>query len=135
MVQCKDCQGDKLVKNGIVRGEQRYRCKGCGLNFIEGDKRKRETAVVKKALCVLLYSLGKTSFSMLGRILGHSPSLIYRWIVEAMNNTPEPAIDGEIEEIEFDEMWHFIGSKKTKYAPSNGASRCQSTTKTLEKKA
>jgi transposase-like protein len=118
MVQCKGCQSDKLVKNGIVRREQRYRCKGCGLNFIEGDKRKRQTTVIKKALCILLYSLGKASFSMLGRILGHSPALIYRWIVEAMEATPEPVIDGEIKEIEFDEMWHFIGSKKTKFGSS-----------------
>jgi transposase-like protein len=34
MVQCKSCQSEKFVKNGIVRGEQRYRCKGCGLNLI-----------------------------------------------------------------------------------------------------
>jgi len=108
---CKNCKSETNVKNGIVRGEQRYRCKGCGLNFIEGDKRKRQTTAVKKALSVLLYSLGKTSFSMLGRILGHSPSLIYRWIVEAMEAKPEPVIDGEIKEIEFDEMWHFIQKK------------------------
>ncbi|WP_156918981.1 hypothetical protein [Holospora obtusa] len=38
---------------------------------------KRETAV-KKALCVNLYSLAKAFFNMMGKILGHSPFIIYR---------------------------------------------------------
>ena len=54
MVNCKDCQGKKIVKNGCVRGVQRYKCKACGLNFIEGDKRFKRETTVKKALCVLL---------------------------------------------------------------------------------
>lgn len=88
------------------------------LEFIEGDKRfKRETAV-KKALCVLLYSLGKASFSMLGRILDHSPSLIYRWIVKAMDKTEEPRISEDIQEMAFDEMWHFL-QKKVKNSGSS----------------
>jgi len=70
--------------------------------------------VVKKALAVILYSLGKASFNMLGKIFGHSPSLLYRWIVEEMAKLPEPAVAGDIKEMEFDEMWHFIGSKNTK---------------------
>ena len=112
------CNGQEIVKNGRVRGIQRYKCKACGLNFIEGDKRfKRETAV-KKALCVLLYSLGKASFSMLGRILDHSPSLIYRWIVKAMDETEKPSISADVQEIEFDEMWHFL-QKKVKNSGSS----------------
>ena len=45
---------------------------------------------------------------MLGKIFGRNRSLIYRWIREAGFRTAEPAIDGEITQIEFDEMWHFI---------------------------
>ena len=45
--------------------------------------------------------------------MNHSPSIIYRWIVEAMKTTPEPEISDDIQEMEFDEMWHFVGSKKT----------------------
>lgn len=119
MVSCKTCNEQEIVKNGRVRGIQRYKCKACGLNFIEGDKRfKRETAV-KKALCVILYSLGKASFSMLGKILNHSPSIIYRWVVESIENTEEPSISQDLQEIEFDEMWHFL-QKKVK---NSGSSR------------
>lgn len=119
MVTCKRCGNEQSVKNGKVRGKTRYKCKKCGLNFVEGDGRVNESLVVKKALAVILYSLGKASFNMLGKIFGHSPSLLYRWIVEEMAKLPEPAIPGDIKEMEFDEMWHFIGSKKT----NSGSSR------------
>jgi transposase len=119
MIQCKRCQSEGVVKNGVVRRKQRYRCKLCAYNFIEGDGRMNESLPVKKALAVILYSLGKASFTMLGKIFGHSPSLLYRWIVEEAAKLPEPAISGNIKEMEFDEMWHFIGSKKT----NSGSSR------------
>ena len=114
MIACKNCNSDKAIKNGYVRGSQRYRCKSCTINFIVGDKRRKSETAVKKALCVMLYTLGKVSFSMIGKILGHSPSIIYRWIREAMDKTSEPHVTSSIKEMEFDEMWHFIGSKKTK---------------------
>ena len=118
MATCKRCGCEQSVKNGKVRGKARYKCKKCSLNFVEGDERVNESLVVKKALAVILYSLGKASFNMLGKIFGHSPSLLYRWIVEEMAKLPEPAVPGDIKEMEFDEMWHFIGSKKTKSGSS-----------------
>jgi transposase len=118
MVTCKKCHSAYVVKNGFVRSEQRYRCKICALNFIQGDGRTSPQIAAKKALVVLLYARGKASFNMLGKLLGHSPSLIYRWVREAMDTTEEPTISGSIREMEFDEMWHFIGSKKTKTGSS-----------------
>lgn len=114
MLTCKKCCSTQIVKNGFVRGLQRYRCNVCTLNFVQGDGRTNSKIAAKKALVVLLYALGKASFNMLGRLLGHSPSLIYRWVREAINATEEPLISGSIREMEFDEMWHFIHSKKTK---------------------
>jgi transposase len=119
MMSCKRCGHIKSVKNGKVRGLARFRCKNCGYNFIEGDRRLKDSVVVKKALAVLLYSLGRASFGMLGKILGCSRSLVYRWIVEEGAKISDPVISGDIKEIEFDEMWHFVQSKKTK----NGSSK------------
>jgi hypothetical protein len=79
----------------------------------------KDSVVVKKALAVILYSLGKASFGMLGKIFGVSRSLTYRWIAEEASRLPEPSVPGDIKEMEFDEMWHFVGSKKTK----NGSSK------------
>ena len=61
MATCKRCGCERSVKNGKVRGKVRYKCKECGLNFVEGDGRVNESLVVKKALAVILYSLSKAS--------------------------------------------------------------------------
>ena len=36
------------------------------------------------------------------------------WIKKASAEVKMPEITNDIKEIEFDEMWHFIGSKKQK---------------------
>ena len=118
MPECKNCKSEKVVKSGKVRGKQRYKCKECGYNFVVGDDRTNEKIAALKALCVLLYSLGKGSYNMMGKLFGRNRSLIYRWIREAGLNTEEPTIDGEITQIEFDEMWHFIQSKKRNFGSS-----------------
>lgn len=118
MIPCKRCASQATVKNGMVRGQQRYRCKACGCNFIQGDRRVDDSLVIKKALAVILYSLAKASFGRLGHIFGVSRSLTYRWIKAEAERLPEPEVSGDIQEMEFDEMWHFIGSKKTKFGSS-----------------
>ncbi len=37
------------------------------------------------------------------------------WVKQAGNELPEPALPEKIEAIEFDEMWHFVQSKKNKW--------------------
>ena len=118
MLECKKCKSEKVVKSGTVRGKQRYMCKGCKYNFVVGDERTNEKIAALKALCVLIYSLGKGSYNMMGKLFGRDRSLIYRWIREAGLNTEEPSINGEIAQIEFDEMWHFIQSKKLTFGSS-----------------
>ena len=117
-MECKNCKSEKVVKSGKVREKQRYKCKECSYNFVIGDERTNEKIAALKALCVLFYSLGKGSYNMLGKLFGRNRSLIYRWIREAGINTEEPIIDGEITQIEFDEMWHFIQSKKQNFGSS-----------------
>ena len=117
-MECKNCKSEKVVKSGKVRGKQRYKCKECGYNFVIGDERTSEKIAALKALCVLFYSLGKGSYNMLGKLFNRNRSLIYRWIREAGINTDEPAINGEITQIEFDEMWHFVQSKKENFGSS-----------------
>ena len=66
-------------------------------------------------MCTLLYSLGKVSYTMLAKIFDTWPSLVYRWIVEAGAQLPDKEVPGEIKEMEFDEMWYFVGSKKNMF--------------------
>ena len=117
-INCKRCSSGNCVKNGTVRGKARWLCKDCRYNFVIGDGRVHADLVAKKALAVIMYSVCKSSYGMLGRLFGVSRSLTYRWIREAADQLPEPTVPGSIQEMEFDEMWHFIGSKKTKYGSS-----------------
>lgn len=126
-ISCKKCQSEEHRKNGKARGQQRYKCKRCGYSYINQDLRTNEQVAAKKAICILFYSLGKASINMLAKILGHSPSLIYRWICQGMKMVPEPQISPEIKEIEFDEMWHFVESKKKTMDLQSFRSRHQKT--------
>ena len=118
MPKCKNCSLNRIIKSGTVNGKQRYKCKDCGYHFTEGDGRTNEKVAAKKAMCVLLYSLGKASFRMLAKIFDTSPSLVYRWIVEAGCKLPDQEVSSDIMQMEFDEMWHFIQRKKTNFGSS-----------------
>lgn len=115
-ITCKKCGGKEIIKNGMVRNKQRYRCKECGYNFVSGDARTNDMIRAKKALIFLLYSLAKASYTMLGKLFNICPSQIYRWIAKEGESLPEPSVSGDIQEIEFDEMWHFIAQKKQNLA-------------------
>jgi hypothetical protein len=49
---------------------------------------------------------------MMGKILKTDHTLVYRWIRAFGESLPEPVVSGKITQMEFDEMWHVIGSKK-----------------------
>ena len=116
--KCKKCEAMRSVKSGFVQGKQRYKCKDCGCNFREGDARTNDKIAAKKALILLFYAMGKGSYRMLGRIFGVDHSLVYRWVRAFGESLPEPEVPGDITEMEFDELWHFIGSKKQSFGSS-----------------
>ena len=43
----KFCNNDVVVKNGVVYGKQRYKCKACNRNFRLEDKREKYNEEVK----------------------------------------------------------------------------------------
>ena len=119
MEECKNCKSTETVKNGLVRQKQRYKCKSCGHNFVCGDERRKKSTELKRITSVLLYSLEKASFRFLANLFDVSPTTTYNWVRQTAESFDEPVIDENIKEIEIDEMWHFLQSKKTK----NGLSR------------
>ena len=92
MISCKNCHDTHTVKNGFVRDKQRYKCKMCGYNFVLGDERHSHATEVKKALCIILYSLGKASFGFLAKLFGVSRTTTYYWIRQAAAIIDEPTI-------------------------------------------
>jgi transposase-like protein len=43
MFICEHCGGYRSVKNGYVKGKQRYKCKDCSKTYREGDEREKYT--------------------------------------------------------------------------------------------
>ena len=73
---------------------------------------------VKRAFAVILYSIGKASYGFIAKLFNVAPSTVQRWLESESARVPEPDIPQTLREIEFDEMWHFIGSKKTNVGSS-----------------
>ena len=111
---CKKCGSIHHVKSGKIRGNQRYKCLDCGCNYKQGDNRGKISASAK-ALGILMYGSGKASYGMIARLLNVTRSAVLYWVRSMGSKLPEPEIDGEIEEVSIDEMWHFIHKKNEEY--------------------
>jgi transposase len=111
---CKKCGSDQYVKNGIARAKQRYKCKCCGFNFVVGDQREK-VSIEGKALAILLYGRGKASYGFIAKLLKVSSVAVMKWIKREADRLPDPDISLSIQEVSFDEMWHFVNQKKKSY--------------------
>lgn len=110
-INCKNCGSTKNKKNGLVRNKQRYKCKECGLNYVEGDQRKMATPSMK-AMAVIMYGSGKASYGMIARFFEVSRTAVLYWIRETAQRIEEPEFETESLAIQIDEMWHFLNKKK-----------------------
>lgn len=105
-LRCKRCGGGEHVKNGLMRGQQRYRCKACGLNFT--DTPPRGLPLAMKVTAVLLYVSG-LSMNRTAKLLGVSTPTVMTWIerfAAVYAQKPEP--EGRAVVVELDEMWHYL---------------------------
>jgi transposase-like protein len=114
-LHCKRCGSEEYVKNGRMRGKQRFLCKACGLNFTDTPARGKPLAM--KVAAVLLYVSG-LSMNRTAKLLGVSTPTIQAWLEQfarAYAQKPEP--EGRAVVIELDEMWHYL-----KKSPSHSGS-------------
>src|SRR5215207_5664599 len=114
-LRCKRCGSEAQVKNGLMRGQQRYLSKACGLNFTNTLPRGKPLAL--KAAAVLLYVSG-LSMNRTAKLLGVSTPTIQAWIEQfaaAYAQKPEP--EGRAVVIELDEMWHYLKKSPRPYEP------------------
>jgi transposase len=116
-LRCKRCGAEERVKNGLMRGKQRYRCKACGLNFT--DTPPRGMPLTMKVTAVLLYVSG-LSMNRTAKLLGVSTPTVMTWIerfAEVYAQKPEP--EGRAAVVELDEVWHYLKKSGT----SSGSGR------------
>ena len=110
-LRCKRCGSGEHVKNGFMRGKQRYRCEACGLNFTDTPPRGMPLRV--KATAVLLYLSG-LSMNRTAKLLGVSTPTVMAWIERfAKDQAQKPEPEGRAVVVGLDEMWHFLKKRPT----------------------
>lgn len=113
-MNCKRCNKDKAIKNGIVRARQRWLCKECGFNFVQGDQRGlwREIRYQRqKALAILLVGLG-LSYRAAGKVVGVVRNTAYQWFKRFAEKIELPSLQGSLEVVEMDEKRQSSGFGK-----------------------
>jgi len=110
-MNCPRCKSEKKVKNGVLKGVQRFKCKDCGLNFTVEYKSTAKSIDTKKfGLMLYLEGLG---FQSIARLLNVSHVAVIKWIKKYGKQLKELKSDKPIKIIELDEMHSYIGTKKT----------------------
>lgn len=112
MATCYQCGCERCVKNGFMQGQQRYKCKECGYNFIDKPRRGHSSS----ALALAVLYLSGLSQRRIARLFGVSTPAVLKWIKSfALKNAPKPAPTGEgAAVVELDEMWHFLKKSPAK---------------------
>lgn len=111
-MKCPKCQSEQYVKDGIVKGKQRYKCKDCSFRYTVEYKAGITPYLKRLALMLYLEGMG---FRSIGRVLGVSNVAILNWIRAFGLKAGElPEIKEDIKQVEIDEMHSYVGTKKTK---------------------
>ncbi len=113
-IVCKGCESNQYIKNGFVQDAQRYRCKKCGCNFVEGDKRIKYGS--RDHLKVIKLYLENCGIRTIERITGIRNSQISKWIestaayIRRQLRQSESKIKNiqDIEIMELDELCTFV---------------------------
>ena len=110
-MKCPRCKSENNFKNGIVRCNQRYKCKDCGYNytfdysyFAEKEKKRRF------GLSMYLEGLG---FHSIGRLLNVSHVTVMNWVKKYGSELSKIRNPKPVKIMELDEIHTYLGSKKT----------------------
>ena len=120
-LNCKKCQSAHYVKNGYTRSVQRYKCRDCGCQFTNTQRRGVHPAL--KSLALVLYAYCGVSMRKIGRLCQVSTVSVLKWVRQAALNIETDNHDASSDIVMIDELWHFVNGKKTKYgygAPLTG---------------
>lgn len=76
-MNCFYCGAISFIKNGIIRGKQRYLCKKCGNNQMDSDR--KEITKNCKRLAVILY-LNGVKICSIARLFRVSHVTVLKWL-------------------------------------------------------
>jgi len=107
-MKCPKCKSENKVKDGIIKGKQRYKCKDCIYRYTV-EERGKSKSLKKDALHLYLEGL---DFRSIGRFLNVSHVSVFNWIKSFGKEVGEIRNDSPIEIVELDEMHTYVQSKK-----------------------
>jgi transposase-like protein len=112
-MKCPKCASEvkqhKVGRN--ASGSQRYRCYLCGCKYTPEKKPHAYDAVIRQK-AVQLYVDGM-NLRRIGRHLGVNHQSVANWVKAHAEKLPVAAVPEKVENAEMDEIFTFIGHKKT----------------------
>jgi transposase-like protein len=110
VMDCPKCKSRHHVKDGTVRGRQRYKCGECHYRYTVERKSDVKTARIRRlALALYLEGLG---FRRIGRILKISYGTVYSWIRQWNVSVLFPRGESAVTAVELRELLAYVESKK-----------------------
>ncbi len=112
-MKCPKChQAERQVKDGLTTaGSQRFRCQHCGYRYTPQPKERGHDEQTR-LLAKQMYLEGMSQRAI-GRVLGISPQSVGNWVHDHVSQLPTPPLPEDVDVAELDEMFTFIGDKKT----------------------
>jgi insertion element IS1 protein InsB len=116
MNQCPHCQStEQQVKNGqTAAGSQVYKCKLCQRKYVpQPQSPGHPTAIRQQAIRLVLDG---NSQRQAARHSGVAPQSVANWLKQYADRLPDtlPRPSAPVEVVEQDELFTFVGDKKTK---------------------
>ena len=113
-MKCPKCKSTRRqVKNGLnPSGSQKYRCQECKAIYTLEPNPNGYPAETR-LLAIRMYVEGN-SYNAIGRILKVNPQSVVNWVKEYTAHLPAAPVPETPRTAELDELYTFIGKKKTK---------------------
>ena len=115
-MKCTHCESEQAVKAGLnPSGSQRYVCKACCRHFTPAPNPMGYSAEVRHQAVKMV--VDGANFRRTGRYLKVNHQSVINWFNAATaeltaQDAPRPAV-GERDTVELDELFTFVGQKKT----------------------
>ena len=112
-MKCPECEEKKHQhKNGKTKaGSQRYRCYACGYSYTP-EKKAQGYGQALRQKAIKMY-VGGSGLSRTGRQLGVHHQTVANWTKTQAEQLPDAPVPAQVKAAEFDEIFTYIGDKKT----------------------
>ena len=109
--KCKSSK--RQVKNGLNKsGSQKYVCRECSTVYTPEPNETGYPAETR-LLAIRMYVEG-SSYGSIGRVLKVNPQSVANWVSTYTAKLPKAPLPERVKNAELDELFTFVGKKKTK---------------------